>query len=302
MVDRNVPPSVAATLVLLLMVAIMFLAGWLTLTGVLSQWPAILMQIQKGLDNGAAQLKSTGLDPVTIDAGLRSIRQTAGSTISAGLGGMVATLGSAVTTGLSSVFALFFGLFIGATLLYYVLTDFPGIAHWIGRHMGGLPEDIGAGIVEDAVQAMRGYFRANTISGLVVATVIGFTMLLLGIPLALPVALVTFVTVYIPFFGAIVSGAFAFLVALGSAGLTPAIIVLVVILVAQNVIQTIINTRLMGESMNLHPLVVLVATMLGGTFGGLLGAALGAPVAALLVSAGKRLASVDIASLRSDAT
>ena len=65
----------------------------------------------------------------------------------------------------------------------------------------------------------------------------------------------------------------------------------------QNVLQSAINARLMGDSLNLSPIVVLVATMLGGIFGGLLGAALGAPVAALVNSAGQRLAAVDFDEL-----
>jgi predicted PurR-regulated permease PerM len=115
-------------------------------------------------------------------------------------------------------------------------------------------------------------------------------MLIMGIPLALTVALVTFLTCYIPFFGAIISGAFAFMIALSSNGMPTAIALLVIVLLTQNVLQTVINARVMGDSLNLHPLVVLVVTMLGGIFAGILGAALAAPLAALLVNAGKRLA------------
>ncbi len=152
---------------------------------------------------------------------------------------------------------------------------------------------MGLGIVDDAVHALRGYFRATTITGLVVSVTIGLAMLLLGIPLAGAVVIVTFLTCYIPFFGAIISGAFAFLIALGTSGLTQAILILVIVLVAQNVLQTIINARVMGDSLNLSPLVVLVVTMLGSIFAGLLGAALAAPVTALLISAGKRLSAVN---------
>jgi predicted PurR-regulated permease PerM len=48
---------------------------------------------------------------------------------------------------------------------------------------------------------------------------------------------------------------------------------------------------MMGGSLRLHPLVVLVVTMLGGIFGGLVGAALGAPLAAMFVNAGKRISA-----------
>jgi len=184
---------------------------------------------------------------------------------------------------------LLFGLFISLTLLFYVLTDFPRIADWVAHHMGGLPPELGRGIVQDAVRAMRGYFRGTTISGFAVAIIIAIAMVVMKVPLAAAVGLVTFLTCYIPFFGAIVSGAFAFLVALGSTGLTSAVILLAVVLITQNVLQTVINARVMGDSLNLHPLVVLVVTMLGGIFGGLLDAALGAPLAALLVNAARRL-------------
>jgi len=289
---RGVPVAAAATIVLVFLVVVVVIATWVTVNGVVSQWPNITAQVQKGIAKASAELQAAGIDGAKIKAVLMPSGSTADAASSAATGGLVSKLGSAVASGLSGIFALFFGLFMSAVLLFYVLTDFANISRWIGGHMGGLPADVGTGIVDDAVSAMRGYFRATTITGVVVSVVIGAAMLVMGIPLAGAVAIVTFLTCYIPFFGAIISGAFAFFVALGSGGLTQAIAILVVVLVAQNLLQTIINARVMGDSLNLSPLVVLVVTMLGGTFGGLLGAALAAPVAALLISAGKRLSAV----------
>lgn len=291
MTERKIPVSAAATIVLVGLIAVVGVAVWVTVTGVISQWPAIQSQIQAGLSDLGASLSAAGFDGAAIKGALTD--PSTSSAASAAGSGLVAEFGSAIASGLSGVFSLFFGLFIGAVLLYYVLTDFPNIARWIGGHMGGLPTDVGTGIVDDAVRSMRGYFRATTITGFVVSAAIGLAMLLLGIPLAGAVSIVTFLTCYIPFFGAIISGAFAFLVALGSGGMAKAVTILIVVLIAQNLLQTVINARVMGDSLNLSPLVVLVVTMLGGTFGGLLGAALAAPVAALLLSAGKRLAAVN---------
>jgi predicted PurR-regulated permease PerM len=292
MTARGVPKSAAAGIVLVLLFVIIGGVVWITLVGVISQWPAIQAQLEAGVAAIGAQLQAAGVNTDAIQAAMQSARDAATTQGAAGnplVSGLLSSIGSALTSGLSSIFAMLFGVFIGATLLFYVLTDFPNISTWIGGHMGRLPVDVGEGIVEDAVGAMRGYFRATTITGFAVAAVIGAAMLLMGVPLAVTVALVTFLTCYIPYFGAIISGAFAFLVALGSNGLTAALILLVVVLVTQNVLQTLINARVMGTSLNLHPLVVLVVTMLGGIFAGLLGAALAAPIAALLISAGKRL-------------
>ncbi len=297
MIARGVPAQAAAIIVLVFLAAVLVATVWVTLAGVLSQWPSIQAQVQSGITESAAGLEAAGIDPVAVKEIVAVARLTASGIDAPPLGGLASVLSRTLASGLSGVFTLFFGIFIGSMLLYYVLADFPNIISWMGRHLGGLPEQLGTEIVGDAVRAMRGYFSAMTVSGVVVATVIGAVMLVMGLPLAFAVALVTFLTNYIPFFGAILAGTFAFLIALGSGGLTQAITILVVIVVTQNVLQSAINARLMGDSLNLSPIVVLVATMLGGIFGGLLGAALGAPVAALLNSAGQRIATVDFDEL-----
>lgn len=286
MMELRVPKTAAAALVLLLLAVIIGGVVWLVFAGVLAQWPAISAQLEEGAAEVALNLEAAGFDPAAVRTAIENV--TATPDVSATRGAL-SSLGSVVAVGLSGFIELLFGLFIGATLLFYVLTDFPTISNWVSEHMGGLPRNVSDGIIEDAVGAMRGYFRGTTITGVTVAVVITIAMLLLRVPLAFTVGLVTFLTCYIPFFGAIISGAFAFIVALGSVGMPTAILLLIVVLLAQNVLQTVISARVMGDSLNLHPLVVLVVTMLGGIFGGLLGAALGAPLAALLVNAGKRL-------------
>jgi putative heme transporter len=299
MVARGVPAQAAAVIVLVFLAVVVVATLWVTLAGVISQWPSIQAQVQGGITDSAAGLQAAGIDPAAVKEIVQVARATASGADAPPLGGLASVLSGALASGLSSVFTLFFGIFIGAMLLYYVLADFPNIISWMGRHLAGLPEQLGTEIVGDAVRAMRGYFSAMTVSGVVVATVIGAVMLLMGLPLVVAVALVTFLTNYIPFFGAILAGTFAFFIALGAGGLPQAITILIVILVTQNVLQSAINARLMGDSLNLSPIVVLVATMLGGIFGGLLGAALGAPVAALVNSAVQRLAAVDFDELPS---
>jgi len=100
---------------------------------------------------------------------------------------------------------------------------------------------------------------------------------------------VTFMLSYIPFFGAIVSGAFAVLIALGAGGPQLAIEALVVVLFAQNILQSVVQSWAIGSALSLHPLVVLIATTVGGIFGGLIGGMLGAPVAAMFVRGIQRI-------------
>jgi len=293
MTARGINKSAAALIVLLGLIGIIVGVVWITIAGVAAQWPEIKAQMEQGVAQVEAEIEAAGVDTGAISSAVDDVSAETGDGSAAAnplVGGLLSSFGSALTSGLSSTLSLLFGIFIAATLLFYVLSDYPTVSGWLAGHMG-LPYEIGEGILDDAVSAMRGYFRGTTITGLVVGVLIGVAMMILDVPLAWVVALVTFFTCYIPYFGAIISGAFAFVIALGSNGLTTAMILLVVILVTQNVLQTVINARVMGESLNLHPLVILVVTMLGGIFGGLLGAALGAPLAALLINAGKRLSA-----------
>ena len=112
---------------------------------------------------------------------------------------------------------------------------------------------------------------------------IGLAAIALDVPLAFSIALVTFVTSYVPYIGALFSGAFAVLIALGAAGVTEAVVMLIVILVAQNLVQTLLVTKVSSESLQIHPIVNLGSTIVGGVVAGLLGAMLSAPVVAIIL-------------------
>ena len=153
----------------------------------------------------------------------------------------------------------------------------------------GLPKALGSGLLDDATDSIRSYFSGLAISSIPVSITIGLAMLVLDIPLAFTVALVTFVTSFIPYLGAIVSGAFAVLVALGAGGLQDALIMLVVVLITQNVIQTLLLTKVTSDKLSLHPIVNLGSTIVGATLAGLVGATLSAPIVATLIAVRKRL-------------
>jgi putative heme transporter len=140
---------------------------------------------------------------------------------------------------------------------------------------------VGGQIVADTVHSFRGYALGLTIVGLMNGTAIGLGALLFGVPLAGPIAIVTFVTSYIPFFGAFFAGAFAVLVALGAKGLSVALAMLAITLLANNTLQNLLEPVAFGRTLRLHPLTVLLVTTAGTLLFGVLGATLAAPVTAV---------------------
>ena len=151
------------------------------------------------------------------------------------------------------------------------------------------PRNLGQGIVEDATRSFRDYFYVLTLSSLPVALVVGAAAWVMGIPLAFTIALITFITSYVPYLGALVSSVFALLIAFGSGGPLDAIIILIVILLAQNVIQPIIQRQLERNALDLHPIVSFGSTIIGSVFFGILGATLSAPTVAMVLRVNTRI-------------
>ena len=130
------------------------------------------------------------------------------------------TLLQGLAEGIRSLTSLIFFITFMVFALFFLLTGGPGIRRWVNRHMG-LPVELGSLITANVMVAMRKYFLGVTMVAAFNAAVVGIGALILGVPLAGTIALVTFVTAYIPYIGAFVSGAFAVLLALGAQGTTP---------------------------------------------------------------------------------
>ena len=107
--------------------------------------------------------------------------------------------------------------------------------------------------------------------------------MILGVPLAGTIALVTFICAYVPYLGAFVAGTFAVLIALGSEGTTTAAIMLVVVLLANGLLQNVVQPFAMGSSLGLNPLLVLVVTIGAGCVLGMIGLVLAAPLTSAAV-------------------
>ncbi len=274
----GVPAAAGAGLVLVGLAAVTALSVWLVVAGVLDQAAQISSQVDAGLAELESWLASHG---VAVSGGLAG---QAGGLAGLAVEGLPGLLGG-VFSGLAS---LLVGLVIAVFLLYYVLVDWDGLRAWVGAHLGLAPQ-VGADVVGDAVDSVRRYFWSLTLSAVVTAVLIGGTAWLLGVPLAFTIALITLTTSYVPYLGAIFSGAFATLIALGSSGIETAVVLLVVVLVVQNVVQTVVLARLSSTALRLHPIITMSSTIVGAAVAGVLGATLATPATAALLLVHRRL-------------
>jgi predicted PurR-regulated permease PerM len=198
------------------------------------------------------------------------------------------TLLKGVADGISGLTSLVFTLSFTVFSTFFLLKDGPSMRRWVNRHVG-LPAPIAEVVTGETLRAMRQYFLGVTIVAAFNAVVIGLGALILGVPLAGTIAVVTFVAAYVPFIGAWVAGAFAVALALAGQGETAAIVMVVVVLLANGMLQQIVSPIAFGATLELNPLVVLIATIAGGSLFGMIGLILCAPLTSSAVHIARRL-------------
>ena len=141
---------------------------------------------------------------------------------------------------------------------------------------------------ERAVGVLSGYMVGTALISLFGAVTSALIMVILGLPLALPIGILTFFGGFIPYIGSFITTALAFLVAV-AVGTTTDIVIMGVYTIVFNLIQgSYVAPIVYGKALSLHPAIVLVAVPVGGAVAGILGMFLVVPVVAI-VSATWRL-------------
>ena len=202
------------------------------------------------------------------------------------------TLLSGVAVGIDALKSLVFFLAFATLSTLFVLKDGPVMHRFINRHLG-VPEPVANVVTTNIAKSLRSYFLAVTIIAAFNAILIGGAALILGVPLAGTIAVVTFVGAYVPFVGAWVAGGFAVLIALSTGSTSDALILAVVALLANGILQQMIQPLVMGATLSLNPLVVLVVTIGAGALFGMIGLTLAAPLTSAAVHIANELRDRD---------
>jgi predicted PurR-regulated permease PerM len=181
----------------------------------------------------------------------------------------------------SGALALAVGTFFALFFLFFVLRDGRALPGWLSRVAAW-----DAGVVEEVAAvvqgSLRGYFKGIGITALVTAPIFMVPLLLLRVPLAGAILILYFVLSFVPYLGAWITGAFAVLIAFGSGGTTAAAIVGITFLFSNGAIQSAVSSWALGSALRIHPLVVLLSTLIGGTVAGVLGMILAPPLVAAI--------------------
>jgi putative heme transporter len=194
--------------------------------------------------------------------------------------------GGALVSRTVVAFEVVTGLVLSLVATFFVLKDGDRFCRWLLTFVPRERQPLARRLAARAWETLGGYLRGSATLGLIEAVIIGGTVWIVGGALALPVAVITFFAAFLPFAGAVLAGAVAVLVTLVSAGVTPAVIVLVVAVVVQQLDGDLLAPIVYGRNLELHPLVVLGAVVAGSALFGAFGGILAVPVTAVVVNVG----------------
>ena len=173
------------------------------------------------------------------------------------------------------------GALLLLVFLLYILTSGDAIWGWIRDRFSPDRRDRVAGVGRAAWNAASGYIRGISLIALIDTTVITLGMLVIGTPHVGTLALLSFVTLFVPILGAWVSGTVIVLVTLAAVGTGGAVAMAVVILVAQQLDSMFVTPLVYQQTVNLHPIVTLTAVIVGSQLLGIVGAFLAVPMVAV---------------------
>ena len=266
---KGVPRIGGAFVVLLAFIVLGVVIVLLVVGGIVGQSHEIKADASTAVDTVQSWLKQAGVN----DSGASSANQN----VSEGTSATISTFVHGLATAVQGVTSLIFFVVFSVFSLLFILKDGPSLRRFVEGHMG-VPPSVAQTITGNVIGSLRRYFGGVTIVAAFNAVVVGIGALVLGVPLAGTIAVVTFVTAYVPFIGAFVSGAFAVILALGSEGTQTALIMLVIVLLANGLLQNVVQPIAFGATLRMNPLLVLIATIGFGAIFGMAGLILGAPL------------------------
>src|SRR3954452_22877841 len=274
--QQGLPDAAAAALSMLSAFALLAVVLTLIAPSIADQFGELRTQAEDGVRQASDQLAQPPFNVSEadlrrrVDQGLQRLRENSGP-LARGLQSGAVLLGEAIT-----------GLIVAVLLCFFFLKDGERMWAWVlqlvRRRSRADADEVGTRVYT----ALSGYVRGIALVGLVDAVLVAVALLIIGVPLVVPLAIVTFFAAFVPLIGAFIAGLLAVLIALVSGGVVDALLVLGAIVLVQQVEGHLLYPLLMSRAVHLHPAVIVVALGAGGILAGIIGVFLAVPVAGVI--------------------
>lgn len=192
------------------------------------------------------------------------------------LGDAASTL-SDVTVGVFSSLVQLFSILV---IAFFLVKDGDRLLEFIFRQLGRERAGRLRTVAGDVSDAIVGYVFGNFMISVLAGLVTYVTLLILGIPFALPLAILFAFFDLVPLVGATLGGILVGTVVAFNDFPFGVIVWAIVLVVYQQIENNLVQPFVYGKAVQLHPLIVILAILIGGSLLGVLGALVAIPVAA----------------------
>jgi predicted PurR-regulated permease PerM len=270
------PPALAAVTVL-----VAFIAAFVGIIAAIA--PSVAAQVTDLSNAATAALQDVQvwLQGPPFNLGEDQIGAAVDSVINS-IQGNAQNIAAYAVSGVSAVGNSLLNLVLALVLVFFFLKDGPRFVPWLAAQTGPRAARHVAALSYKTWDTLSEFIRQQALVGFIDAFFIGLGLWILGVPLVIPLAVLTFFGGFVPIIGAFVAGAFAVLVALVSNGFSTALIVLLIVVLVQQIEGNVLQPIIQGRGFNLHAAVVILAVTAGSSLAGITGAFLSVPIAALI--------------------
>ena len=272
--DRGMHERAASLLVVVTGIALIAVLLTLIVPPFVSELSALGTSVEKGSRKAGQLLRPLGVSQAevdkAIDDGVKSLKDGGGKKLTGG-----------AVTGALAALNLLAAVLLTLVLTFFFVKDGRRMWEWITGLFGPRRRAGADELGERVWRVLTAYVHGVALVALIDSILIGITLLIVGVPLAMPLTVLTFLAAFFPVVGAVTVGAAAVLVALVAKGAVAALVVGAVILIVQQLDGNVLQPVLVGRRLELHPVVVLLALTAGGIIAGLVGAFVAVPLAAV---------------------
>lgn len=277
LVRRGLNNLLSAVTVVVIGLAILGSIGYFTVTTLTSEFDDLELDIEAGFTEVLQSVGDFfGMSEDQVDEAIDDVLE--------GIRGNADTIAGGIFSGVRLAAELLAGIILLAVLTFLLVKDAESMQLAITRRLSKRHRRDFLVLTGGLFDTLGRYFRGVTIVAFMDAFLIGIGLVIIGIPFALPLAVLTFFGAFIPVIGAVLAGLAAFLIALATEGVTAALIVGGLVLAVQQIEGNLMAPFILGRSISLHPILVILAVSTGGALWGIMGAFVAVPLTAIAVA------------------
>ena len=178
-----------------------------------------------------------------------------------------------------------FDIFVAIIVSVYILLQRGQIMRFFRRLSTAIFDEKICNKMEEYINSTNNIFykfiSGQLIDAVVVGIMVTIAMSIIGVKYAVLLGFLIGLFNIIPYFGAIVAVGLSILITVITGGLSKAFWMALIVIILQQIDSNIINPKIIGDSLEISPLLVIIAVTVGGAYFGVLGMFLAVPVAAV---------------------